>query len=617
MASTDPFQHANPGLPSGESGDAPIGRRLRSHGRRAARRTKALEKKARQRGETQQYGFPAWEGLRPVAMFLLLPGLFVAAMVLTGGGWDPIIMYGIAGLIGLFVAFSTFKTVEIAFVCLLLYIPFSKTYTIPVAPMVNGTNMLIVLGLFASLLQTANEKKFWFGWPPGTSLVVVFAVFTTLSGLTLLRLPGGFDYLRYVEFLNFKSWIDQFILFFIALCCIRDVQMAKRVWIYLMVGSAFVVLYTVPEMFDKMGRSTIEKSRIEGPHQQSNNFGGFVAYTTLPLVAMFVVFIKDAKAWLLSPYFLVAAKILITTFSRGAYVAFAAGALFTGYLKSGKFLLAWALFAISVVAIFPQVLPQSVLARMESVTATQTSSAAPEQLDRSSEVRLIMWRAASRMILENPVLGKGFKAFPKLKSDYTEVWVEEADPHSMYLYLGSQMGLPSVVLFLYIMGFVVYIGVRLARADIDRFSRAVGIGGASASIAYAFICIFGSRAVNSDFTLYFWTYFVVMSVLYRDLVLKAGSTGNGKRRLNAFLAENQRRRDEAAAEAEQATVSEQFTRGRHRRHKRRLQTQQTEQHEQNGNSDNLSARARHKLDRANRRTKRQATKNRLSSRRNR
>jgi len=268
----------------------------------------------------------SWEGLKPIAMFMFFPAIFAFTVIATGGQWDPIYLYAIAAPIGLYIAFSTFKGVELVFACILFYIPFSKTYAIPIAPMVNGTNIMILLGVFASIIQAANKRQFWFGWPPGSTLILVFALFTMLSALTLLRLPGGLNYLLYVEILNYKSWVDQFILMFVGLCCIRNVEVAKRVW---------------------LGRSSIEKSRLVGPHFQSNNFGGFVAYTTLPLVAFFVVFLKDLRAWLLTPYFLVALKILITTFSRGAYIAFAAGALFSGYLKSGKFLVFWLLFAIS------------------------------------------------------------------------------------------------------------------------------------------------------------------------------------------------------------------------------------------------------------------------------
>ncbi len=633
MASTNPLKHDNSSEPaSAETSERPTGKRLRSHSRRASVRGEKKQSQDKERGELDDYGLPDWEGLRPIVSFLIFPALFAIAIVLTGGGWEPIIMYGIAGIFGLYVAFSTLKGVELVFACILFYIPFSKTYAIPIAPMVNGTNILIFLGLFASLIQSADKRRHWLGWPPGTTLVTVFALFTMFSAITVLRLPGGFSYLRYNEFLNYKSWVDQFILFVIAISCIRDVKTAKRMWVYMMVGSIFVVLYSVPEMLEKMGRSTIEKSRITGPHKQSNNFGGFIAYTTLPLAAFFLVYIRDFRVWILSPYFLVFLKVLISTFSRGAYLAFAAGALFSGYLKSGRFLLFWALFVIAFFAIFPQVLPDAVLARMGAVTETKTSSAAPEKLDRSSEVRLIMWRASSRMILESPILGKGFKAFPKLKEDYVEQFVEESDPHNMYLYLGSQMGLPAVVLFLYIMGFVVYMGVRLARGRVDRFSRAIGIGGAAASLCYAAVCVFGSRAVNADFTLYFWTYFVVMSVMYRDLIKKPDPKRGARRaeraaRDKALAAKRARKEEEpelqSGAEVSEdpastdasVTPSRRARRAKARRGAKRARPVETPS--QNDESAGMGVRERFKSDKATSRANRKAAKDRLSSRRKR
>ena len=607
MASTNPFQHTEPSqAANADNAGAPTGRRLRTHSRRASRRGRAREAEVGSRGEVNDLGLPSWEGLKPIAMFMLFPAIFAFTVIATGGQWDPIYLYAIAAPIGLYIAFSTFKGVELVFACILFYIPFSKTYAIPIAPMVNGTNIMILLGVFASIIQAANKRQFWFGWPPGSTLILVFAVFTMLSALTLLRLPGGLNYLLYVEILNYKSWVDQFILMFVGLCCIRNVEVAKRVWLYMMMGSAFVVLFTIPEFIDKGGRSSIEKSRLVGPHFQSNNFGGFVAYTTLPLVAFFVVFMKDLRAWLLTPYFLVALKILITTFSRGAYIAFAAGALFSGYLKSGKFLVFWLLFAISVVAIFPQVLPDSVLARMGDVTEDAAGGGATEdKLDKSSEVRLVMWRAAGRMILENPFLGKGFKAFPKLKEDYTEQFVEESDPHSMYLYLGSQMGLPSIILFLLIMAYLFYMGVRLSRSPVDRFSRAIGVGGASASVCYSIVCIFGSRAVNADFTLYFWIYFVVISVLYRDLVVNKSDDPyevKAPRRMNAFKARDEQQK--AELEAMEAAKLEEAA---------RLEASERDLHAEQG----LGVRERHIMSRQSRRAARIASKERLGSRRNR
>lgn len=520
MASTNPFQQAEEDL-FDASVDAPGGvrpRGARQSSRMARKRHRGgLQKRLREASSARfaHMGFPDLEGLRPVLYFLSVPAVVVFLLTLTGGGWPKPILYSIALALGVVVAISAFKSVELVLACLLIYLPFSKIYVVPLGPGINGTNMLMLLGMFAALLRAMDRRQKLAEWPPGTTLVLLFGIVSALSGFTIFLLPGGRTYFIYNELLNYKAWLDQFIFYFIVLTCLRDTETAKRCVVYMMIGSILVVIFSVPEMLDKMGRSTIEKSRIEGPHLQSNNFGGFVAYTVLPLIAVFVVYIKDLRAWLLTPYFLLTAKVLITTFSRGAYVAIFVGGLMAGWLKGKSFLALWMALAFCFLLVFPSLIPDSITARMSSVTENQaSSSAAPEEkLDKSASVRLIMWRAASQMILEDPILGKGFKGFPYLKAQYTETPVEESDPHNMYLYIGAQMGLPALSLFLLILGYSFYLGRWLSKVEDDQFIKAIGIGGASATVCFAVVCIFGSRAVSLNFTVYFWAYLVVMQVL--------------------------------------------------------------------------------------------------------
>jgi len=253
----------------------------------------------------------------------------------------------------------------------------------------------------------------------------------------------------------------------------------------------------------------------------------------LPLVAIFVTFIKDIRFWLFSPYFLLAAKVLITTFSRGAYLAMAIGAFLTGYFKGRSFLIFWLMAALSFFLVFPQFIPDAIVDRMSSITEEKVSTAAPDELDKSSASRLVLWRAAGQMIIEDPLLGKGFKGFQKLKKDYTETPVRESDPHSMYLYIASQMGLPALGLFLVILGYSFFLGRALSRDREDRFVRAIGIGGAASTACYAIICLFGSRAVNLEFTAYFWTYLVCMQVIFHQRRVAKAATVPKRRRTNA------------------------------------------------------------------------------------
>lgn len=518
MASTNPFPQDS-AAGAGEAKEPMSDRRhLYADARRSVERkrtrAKIRDEKAKAARDSIVPGWPEITGMKPVLYFLLAPAVLVLAITVTGGGWPKAILYPIALCLGLYVAISAFRGVELVLACMLIYLPFSKVFVVPIAPGVNGTNMLILLGLFAALLRFGDTQLKWNNLPPGSYLVFSFGILSALSAITILSIPGGRVFLLYNEILSYKAWIDQFIFYFIALICIRDIQTAKRCVVYILIGSVLVVLFAVPEMLQKMGRSTIDKSRIGGPHLQSNNFGGFVAYTLLPLVAVFVVFIKDIRAWLLTPYFLLAAKVLLTTFSRGAYLAILVGGLLAGWYKGKGFLMMWLSLALVVLLAFPSLMPDAIVARMQTLTAEDAGSAPTEErLDKSSSTRLVLWGAAVEMIAEDPVWGKGFKGFQLLKADYTEFPVDESDPHSMYLYIGSQMGLPSLFLFVLILCYSFYLGRHHSRNHKDTFIRAVGIGGAASTACLAVVCIFGSRAVSLNFTVYFWALLVAMQVI--------------------------------------------------------------------------------------------------------
>lgn len=519
MASTNPFPHANSNAAGIDDGASTL------TGGRAARRASQREKKsgrkrsvnsaAPQSGSQSRPfdGWPSFESLKPALVFLCFPVFIVLVVVLAGGLPKPI-LYLCGSIIGIVVAMSTFKTAELTVVCILLYLPFAKSFVIPILPGLNGTNMLIMLGLGTAFLQVSRDKVKFIVWPPGSGLVIAFGVYTALSAITILQHSGG-AFLLKTEILSYKSWLDQFVIYAILVSLVRDKDSAKRVVVYLMIGSMAVVIYAIPELLEKMGRSSIEKSRIQGPQLQSNNFGGFVAYTLLPLIAFFMVFVKDIRAWMVTPYFLLAFKVLLTTFSRGAYLAIAAGALLAGYYRGKLFLAALGFLSICLIALFPSIIPESIAARMGGLISTESSATSgPEddKLDKSSSTRFVMWEAAGQMMIESPVLGKGFKGFPLLKEQYTNVEVEESDPHSMYFYLGSQMGIPALALFLSIMVYMFKLGRFHSLNKHDKFIQAVGVAGAAIPVCYAIINIFGSRAVALNFTIYFWAYLIVLQV---------------------------------------------------------------------------------------------------------
>ncbi len=537
MASTNPFPRGNndtSGIRDSASGrtgprgaQQPVGRRQKKSGSKKPAGSK--------RNAIAIFdGWPPFEDLKPTLIFLLLPAALGIAIIVFGGLPKPVLA-GFGLIIGIYVASSTFKTVDLTVACILLYLPFAKSFVIPVLPGLNGTNMLIMLAIWTAFLRANREKDKFLVLPGGSAYVVGFAIYTSISAFTVFQHPGGAAVFA-EDLLSYKSWLDQFIIYFLLAALIRDKAGAKKALVYTMIGAMAVVLYSVPEMFDKMGRSSIEKSRMIGPQLQSNNFGGFVAYTMLPMIAFFVVFIKDIRAWLFTPYFLIALKVLLTTFSRGAYLAFAAGGLMAVYFRGKGFLGIILVMTTCVLLAFPAAIPDSISDRMASVMGGEADTLRPEEesIDKSSAIRLDMWKAAGKMMVESPILGKGFKGFKLLKSEYLEIDYIVSDPHSMYMYIGSQMGLPALFLFVFLMFFMFKEGRALSINAEDQFIRAAGIGCAAAAVCYGVINIFGSRAIALNFSIYFWAYFLIIQVLKDATDQEAAGVSGAKRKRGAL-----------------------------------------------------------------------------------
>jgi len=417
MASTNPFQHADAdAIDDVNEALSDLSARERHRLKRSSQLRGASNKRSRAKARKQVVrsnminGWPEWQGLRPVMLFLVWPAI-LAIMIALFSPLPKVALYLPALIMGSYVFYSTFRTSELVLACTVLYLPFSTTYVISIAPGLNGTNALLLLGLWAALMRAVKQRQTLIGWPTGTTIVLSFGFLSALSGLTIMREPGGYAWLMYGEILSYKAWIDQFILYCIALSCIRDTAVAKRTILYMCMGAVILVFYAVPEMLDKMGNSTIEKSRIGGPLQQPNNFGGLVAYSMLPLVALFMTYIKDIRAWLLAPYFLLALKVLITTFSRGAYLAMAVGGIMAAYFKGKGFLIMWATLGICVLLVFPSLFPEAITDRLFGGAKTNYVDTNAEQLDTSSQSRLILWRAGGKMILESPILGSVYKKY--------------------------------------------------------------------------------------------------------------------------------------------------------------------------------------------------------------
>ncbi|VAW92009.1 hypothetical protein MNBD_GAMMA22-2532 [hydrothermal vent metagenome] len=453
--------------------------------------------------------------LKSTLIFIFVPAVILGAVIGLGIPLPKWALYGIAGFFGLRMFLRSFTNPEFLMIAFIVYIPFSKQIVIPLAPGLNGTNMLLMMLIISLVSISAKNGKPIFTQYPNTKLVKYFAIVSCISIITLMFSDGGVSYLREDILPQVKGWIEQFLIFFLFINLIQSNGMARRLVIYLMVGTSIALLYGVQETLDKMGLASIEKSRVLGPQLQPNDYGAFLVYNSAPFLAMLLVFFKDWKAWLMTPYFLITLKVLLSTFSRGALLALGASVFVGSFVKGKKFIISGGIIGIIAIILLPELIPTSLKDRFGLSDTTEIKE---EKLDSSSETRLVLWKAAVAMTLESPVLGKGFKNFNRMKGDYTEVYVREGDTHNMYLWISSQMGLPALFLFLFILYRFYKTGTDIFLKHPDKFTKAVGLGGASMVAGIMVVNMFGSRMIGIDVCGYIWIYFAIVSRLVSEVI---------------------------------------------------------------------------------------------------
>ncbi len=464
-------------------------------------------------GATGPDAAPPWGAPIRSTLVFLLPLAVLGVAVLGFGlrlpGW---VLYGTAAAFAVALTTRAFVDPERILAVFILYVPFSKMFVAPMLPGVNATNGLEALLLLAWAIQASRAEPSS-ARMPFARLATWWGVLSAASMVTAAFTFGTSFVLDHAS--DVKQWFDQFIVFFAFLYVIRDGAMARRVVVYMMIGAAIVLALGVQEWLDKRWLDTIDKARLLGPQLQPNDFGAFLVYIVGPFLGLVLVQLSRVRAWLLVPFFLVLAKMLLATFSRGAFVGMALAGVAAAWVRGKAFLVVVALLAGGLLVSAPELVPESLSARMSSTRPEG------EELDASSQTRIVLWNAAVAMTLESPLLGKGFKSFPRLKAHYTEVDVEEADNHNMFLYVASQMGLPALAVLLWLLWRTYRAGARLHRDAADPFGRAIGMGAAAMAAGVVGVNMFGSRMVDVAVNGYFWIYLAALAHLTRELEARA------------------------------------------------------------------------------------------------
>ncbi len=279
---------------------------------------------------------------------------------------------------------------------------------------------------------------------PYIALMVFACVTVVVNRIPVIVAIDGLRVLGQVVF-----W---YVIIYYGLKKLKDRKFFEELISYMLIAAAIVALYGVvqyvfafetPANWIDRDMENI-RTRVFSTIGNPNALGGYmVMFIPIALSLGFARNVTNkSRAWYLV-ISIVMALTLIFTFSRGAWIGFAAGVGLLMVLKDKRFIVLFLIFMI----LMPILLPDTITSRLFHAFS-------PEYIERSAEAgRLFYWRQAFVRMVNNPIFGTGVGSFGDSvavrHSMPGAVWV---DNH--YLKTGAELGVVGLGLFLWLIASV-------------------------------------------------------------------------------------------------------------------------------------------------------------------
>ncbi len=460
--------------------------------------------------------------MRDTLKVLALPAVFAGALFAFSLSPGRIGLYGFVAVLGLVMLPRLRKSPEVLLALTIVYMPLARLYAARLAPGLNGTNILELVLVGMWVWGAARRKEPMFGRYAFTRLVAVWVFLTFVSVITAISDIGVNSFLwDYLETL--RGFLDQFIVFYLFVNLIRDENMARRLFIYMMVSASLVFLYGFHEWFGTRFIDSIDKSRLLGPVGQPNDYAAQIVYCISPLLAYAAYYFPRLRILRVIPLLGIGVRVLLGAFSRGGYLAFAMEIFAMAAARGLRYIVLMMAALTAVYLTVPQLIPGSMRARIDQ---TFHDRAAGSEIDKSAASRFILWDAAIAMTEQHPLLGVGFDQYPRLSRQYETEYVEATDNQNMFLYAASNMGIPGLLAFVSLLIALLWRAWRISRdasrPDIDRI---IGLGAVGLVAGLVGVNMFGTHVIDTAVDSFIWLYMAIIARLpsMQGKGLKAGA----------------------------------------------------------------------------------------------
>ncbi len=226
--------------------------------------------------------------------------------------------------------------------------------------------------------------------------------------------------------------------------------------------------------------------RVTGLRGSPNLFASFI-YMILTLVLALLFAPIDRKyKYVLMPIFVLGGFPLLLTFSRGAWTSFSLAATIITY---------WCMVRINGLKVINFIVVISVMATFAISTIILVKPIRDRLLKDdggSSSIRVYMKMNCYNMIKHNPLLGVGLGNYTEYSRYYDNtgtigVSMEFPWPvHNEYLLIVTELGIPSLVIFIFILLVIFFMLFRIGCSHTDPVIPFIGIGLFGSFVAWCF-----------------------------------------------------------------------------------------------------------------------------------
>ncbi len=347
-------------------------------------------------------------------------------------------------------------------------------------PGLNAMNLIMASLLGGWVGKTIARRRRFFDGSPWNLWLPAFLLWAFFCWLRASVLYEGSILRSVLLFQNFWGGMSGLVLFFLVYNNVNTWKQIHTLSLLFCVGSAAGLLGLLRET---RHLGTLE--RVGGGMGQENIAGAYFALALIFTIGLYPGLRGAFRRVVTGLAAAASAVAVVIPASRGAFIGFLGGSLVLA-LRNG---IVWVLVLLGLVGAFYFGAPAYVKQRLtETEEAATTEGNKYDALNHQGGGRLDFWKASLEVIQANPLLGVGYGRI----ATALEPYLGRARPsHNLYLETAAELGIPGLLLLLWIM----IIGWREAAAlsRTPGFPRALGVAYRSALLCLGLSSIFGGR----------------------------------------------------------------------------------------------------------------------------